>query len=285
MKTLTNFIIESIKDINEGGNAVRSDRIPAVMAMPLFNEIKKKINSRFSDVDMRVLGSVGKKKHNDTNGDIDIAINITDIHKLEKMVEIVFPDVDKATMPGFGIVSIGYPYEYKGRKMLAQVDFMMQDDLEWAEFFYASPDFTKDESQFNGALRNTLLSIIIAEVPTDDAPTMQGDSIATRYKYNLSYKGFSKQFLDYRGKNNNLLKNPKKNKELETFISKNWRDVIGFIFKKPDLKIMNSVETLWKAIHTDNFKYKELLPSIESKFEKHVLELNGIDVIKILEKK
>ncbi len=278
MISLKRFIIESL--VNEGGHAVVCDRIPAEMSPVIFREIQDEIHKHYKNIDMRVLGSVGKKKAGDTNGDIDIAINITNQKELDEILNKVFPDVEKAHL--VGIISIGYPYKYKGKQLVAQVDFMMQEDLDWAEFFYSSPDYTKNESQFKAAIKNHLLSLIVSEVPTDELPTMKDRQIETKYKYTLSMNGLSKQFLDYRGKKG-LLKNPKKVKEMEQFISRNGEEVVAFLFEKPDIRIVNSVESLWKEIHSKNFKFPSILSNIEERFEKEVLEPNGFEMKKFLE--
>ena len=143
MKSLREYITESF--VYEGGNAVVCDKIPAAIAKELYEEIKNKVLTNTNGVEMRLLGSVGKKNLHDTHGDIDIAINITDLNELLSIINNVFPDVEYNKSPG--LVSIGYPFEYKGKQMVGQVDFMMQEDLDWAEFFYSSPDYTKNESQ------------------------------------------------------------------------------------------------------------------------------------------
>ena len=75
MKHLFTFIKESL-NIFEGGNAVKSNPIPAVIAPKVYDEIEKKVHSisKFKDIDMAALGSIGKKADDQTNGDIDVAL-------------------------------------------------------------------------------------------------------------------------------------------------------------------------------------------------------------------
>ena len=75
----------------------------------------------------------------------------------------------------------------------------------------------------------------------------------------------------------------KKVKEMEQFISRNGDEVVAFLFNKPDIRIVNSVESLWKEIHSKNFKFPDILPNIEERFEKEVLEPNGFEMDKFLE--
>lgn len=60
MKSLSRYILESL--INEGGNAVKCERIPAEVALKLYKDIESVVTSKFHGVEMRVLGSVGKKE-------------------------------------------------------------------------------------------------------------------------------------------------------------------------------------------------------------------------------
>lgn len=274
MKSLSKYILESL--INEGGNAVKCERIPAEVALKLYKDIEAVVTSKFHGVELRVLGSVGKKKAGDTNGDIDIAINVTDVDKLMNIINVCFPNCEVNPSFGIGIVSIGYQYTYKGRNMVGQVDFMCQEDLDWAEFFYSSPDYTKDESLYKASLRNALMSLVVSEIPTREEPTMIDGQYETRYKHNLSMLGLSKQFLDYRGKKG-LLKNPKKIKEMERFITKNKYELVEFMFNSRDLSIVNSLESLWNAVHGSLFRYPEVVKNIEERFFKEVLEANGLD--------
>ena len=281
MKSLSQYIIENIVKneqliVNEGGNAVKCDRIPAEMGMVLFKEIEQLIRTNYKGINMCVLGSVGKKKPGDSNGDIDIAITVKDKNELQKIVDDLFPDCEQSKQT-FGI-SIGYKYDYKGQEKIAQVDFMIEDDLDWAAFRYHSPNFINNESLFKGAVRNQLLSIVIACVPTVE-PTEKNEEgmYITRWKHTYNQNGIFKQFLDYRGKKG-LLKTPKKIKELETLITKNKHELAAFLFHKPDLQDFNSAESIWKAIHSSNFKYPELIPHIETRFLDEVLAPEGLPV-------
>lgn len=273
MKSLVQYITEHL-NINEGGNAVQCERIPSEVAMKLYTDIVDRIHSKYRNIETRVLGSVGKKRAGDTNGDIDIAIKMDSKEDLKRIVDELFPECEQS-MQGFGI-SIGYKYDYKGQQKIGQVDFMLQDDLDWAEFYYHSPNYIENESQFKGAIRTNFLSIIVTSVPTEEDPEMDGDQYVTRWKYTSNSSGIWKQFLDYRGKKG-LLKNPKKIKELEKLITKNKEELAQMLFHKPNIKDFNSAETLWKAVHSNNFKYPQMLPQIEERFKTEVLSTINFD--------
>ena len=82
MKSLVQFIKESL--INEGGNAVTANPIPAYITPLLYKEIEDAILKENPDIKMVPLGSVGKKNDDQFNGDIDIAINIDNKEELSK---------------------------------------------------------------------------------------------------------------------------------------------------------------------------------------------------------
>lgn len=271
MKGLYQFILE-------GGHAVTASPIPAEMSMPIYKEIEAKLLETAHTLQghIAVLGSVGKKKAGDYNGDIDVAIEFNR-HQFEEILKKTFPDAEyaKASMPN--IISINYPYDYKGYTSYAQVDFMIVDDLEWALFVYTSPDFTIDESHYKAAIRNHLLSIMISEVPTGEADQVNDKGeVETRWKHSLNFAfGVTKQFLDYRGRNG-LLKNPKKVKEFEQVVTKNKKEFIELLFDGGKDEDFKSLETLWKALHT-KYKYQDRVSTIEDRFYVEVLERNGLD--------
>ena len=277
MKSLYQFIIE-------GGHAVEASPIPSQMAMPLYEKIKYRLVSKQSDLKdhMEVLGSVGKKKLGDFNGDIDIAVEY-DRSKFENILKMAYPNAmyAKSSMPN--IISINYPYKYEGNTMYAQVDFMIVDDLEWATFIYSSPNFMEDESRYKAALRNHLLGIMISEIPTEEQPQFNDlGEVETKWKYSLNFAfGVTKQFLDFRGKNG-LLKNPKKIKEFEQVVTKNKKAFIDLLFKDGSDADFKSLETVWKALH-DKYKYPRKIKDIEQRFFVEVLERNGLDKDEFLE--
>ena len=60
------------------------------------------------------LGSVGKKTDDQFNGDIDIAIKIDNKEELNKLIDKVFPGLEKNPKTTSTIISISYPYNKEG---------------------------------------------------------------------------------------------------------------------------------------------------------------------------
>lgn len=284
MLTLKNFI----NIINESGNAIKNAaRIPAPVANKLYLEIENTIKEKYPKAEICALGSLGKKGVDQTHGDIDIAVVCKDIEELRDIVHNIFEPLVKTHVSEINyfttanVVSIGWYFgELLGgfsNRQIAQVDFMSVKNLEWAKFRYASPDFTRNESQFKGAERANLLRAIIDEIPVDDNKIEyfdDGVTLKSKFKHSMLDTGIYKQFIDFTGKNGNILKNPKKVKEFEEFLLDNPDEIMKFVFgdnARPD--DFKSAESLWRAFHDKKkFPYdNSVIKAIEDRFEKESL--------------
>ena len=275
MKSLVQFIKESL--INEGGNAVTANPIPAYITPLLYKEIEDSILKENPDIKMVPLGSVGKKNDDQFNGDIDIAIKLDNKKELSELIDKVFPDLEKNPNTTPSIVSISYPYNKEGKSGNAQVDFMIVKDIDFAKFFYHSPDFKKNESKFKGATRAKMLSIIVSCIPVEDAKDEyfeDGKTVKKHWKYTFNTEGVFRQLLDYTGKKGPL-KNPKKIKEFEKLIVNDPDNCIKFIFgDNGKIEDCNSAESLWKAVHDKNkFKFQDVVKKIEDRWFDEIEEL------------
>lgn len=275
MKSLVQFIKESL--INEGGNAVTANPIPAYITPLLYKEIEDSILKENPDIKMVPLGSVGKKNDDQFNGDIDIAIKLDNKKELSELIDKVFPDLEKNPNTTPSIVSISYPYNKEGKSGNAQVDFMIVKDIDFAKFFYHSPDFKKNESKFKGATRAKMLSIIVSCIPVEDAKDEyfeDGKTVKKHWKYTFNTEGVFRQLLDYTGKKGPL-KNPKKVKEFEKLIVNDPDNCIKFIFgDNGKIEDCNSAESLWKAVHDKNkFKFQDVVKKIEDRWFDEIEEL------------
>ena len=275
MKSLVQFIKESL--INEGGNAVTANPIPAYITPLLYKKIEDAILKENPDIEMVPLGSVGKKNDDQFNGDIDIAIKLDNKEELNKLIDKVFPDLEKNPNTTSSIVSISYPYNKEGKTGNAQVDFMIVKDIDFAKFFYHSPNFKNNESKFKGATRTKMLSIIVSCIPVEDAKDEyfeDGKTVKKRWKYTFNTEGVFRQLLDYTGKKGPL-KNPKKVKEFEKLMANDPDNCIKFIFgDNGKIEDCNSAESLWKAVHDKNkFKFQDVVKKIEDRWFDEIEEL------------
>ena len=237
--------------------------------MDVFNEVVEKIHSKYPELEIAALGSTGKKKDDDFNGDIDSAIKIDSMDELRKVIDDVFPDVEKSNTT-FKIYSIGYPYDIKGKFGIAQIDFMYVDDLKWAQFFWHSPNIRDGESKYKGGAAGDLLSITVSEMPVEGVENeyYEDGQLKKKWKHTLNSDGIFSQLLDYTGKKGPV-KTPKRPKEFQKLITKDPNGVRMFIFgdNDVDLNVIWSAEKMWAAIHDPKlFKWQEVVPTIEKRY-------------------
>ena len=197
--------------------------------------------------------------------------------ELNKLIDKVFPGLEKNPNTTSTIVSISYPYDKEGKSGNAQVDFMLAKNIDYAKFYYHSPDFKKNESKFKGSVRAKMLSIIVSNIPVEDAKEEyfeDGTTVKKRWKYTFNTEGVFKQLLDYTGKRGPL-KNPKKIKEFEKLISNDPENCVKFIFgENGKVEDCNSAESLWKAVHDPKkFKFQDVVQKIEDKWFSDIEEL------------
>ena len=272
MKKLVEYIKENL--ISEGGNAVQSNPIPAIIAPKVYDEIEKKVHSvsKFKDIDMAALGSIGKKADDQTNGDIDIAVKVDTKDELNEIVDTCFGNCEINYNTMKTITSFGYPYNIDGYKGIAQVDFMIVKNMDWAKAYFHSPNLKTGESKYKGVVRTTLLNDIISCIPVKDAKDEyfeDGVTVKRHWKHTFNTEGIFIQLVDFCGKNGKPVKSGKKLKEFEKLVTNDPTNMIKFIFgDNGDINDINSAESLWKAIH-DKKKFSwgdEILKNIEEKF-------------------
>jgi len=119
-------------------------------------KIKIKINKFLNEIfylnlyDYRFIGSAGKVWE---SSDIDIAI-LNERIDIDSAIEILdMNNVRYRVFKGFDEISIAFDFQDK----VYQVDLMFVSNLDWAEFFYSSPDIFNGESKYKAVYRNLLL--------------------------------------------------------------------------------------------------------------------------------
>ena len=281
MKSIIEYIRESL--INEGGNAVQSEPIPAVIAPKVFDEIAEKVHAKYKDLDIAALGSIGKKPDNATNGDIDVAVRVDSKEELNKIVDDCFGDCEINYKTMNTITSFGYPYNIDGYKGIAQVDFMMVKNMDWAKAYFHSPNLKTGESKYKGMVRTTILNDIISSIPVSDAKDEyfeDGVTVKRKWKHTFNTEGIFIQLVDFCGKNGKPLKNGKKLKEFEKFVTNDPLNMVRFIFGEDGkLEDINSAESLWKAIHSSKFSWgDDVLAKVEEKILTDPQIIDKIDI-------
>ena len=240
MKTLRQYILEHLI-INEGGNAIESNPIPAVIAPKIYDEIENIINQNIPS-------------------------------EVNTIVDTCFSDCEINYNTMKTITSIGYKYDIDGYKGIAQIDFMIVKNMDWAKAYYHSPNLKTGESKYKGMVRTTLLNDIISCLPVKDVKDEyfeDGVTVKRHWKHTFNTEGIFIQLVDYCGKNGKPVKNGKKLKEFEKFITNDPLNMVRFVFgDKGEISDINSAESLWKAVH-DESKFtwgKDVIKNIEEKF-------------------
>lgn len=242
-----------------------TEKIPALIAPKIQKEIIDRILDKFPELGILPIGSVGKKKDNDFNGDIDIAILCHDIEELKWMIKKVFYDLDSYTIESYYIISIKYPYEYNGETKYVQCDFMIMWNPEYTAFRYYCPDYRKDESKYKVGAKIMFANMILNHCDEKNKNLPNGyvgkfdfrPTALFRYVYDL---------------NNFVYK--------EEFITDNPKEIASYVFYDGDVHHFDSVETLWNAVHDSHvFKNIEQTPIIEQNFFRNCFRKGWTSII------
>ena len=266
---MTNLILE-------GGAAVNGRRILQSEVSSIIDKVDEILSGiglvRGEDWDM--VGSAGKKKAEDTSGDIDICI------KKDRMKEVlgsgdgrldVYNDLAKyleglgydryVVQPGFSQVSFGMPIA--DADDVVQIDFMLVRSLEWSKFTQASPDYTKDESKYKGHVRNVLMMCIVKYCfkRTTKRVTLDDDSVVDGETENFVIRltdGLYKTRKNWFGKKgDSMVKTANLMHEYDELITDTPQGLIDLLFNDGTMDDFLSFETLYDAFMSDRFKFPE----------------------------
>ena len=158
--------------ILEGGAAVNGRRILQSEVPTILDKVEEILSGLglVKDEDWELAGSAGKKKSEDTSGDIDICIKrdrMRDVLGSDNTLRSIQKDLSKyledlgyeRTYISFEQVSVGIPINDVDD--IIQVDLILTRSLEWSRFTQSSPDYRKDESKYKAHVRNVLMMCII----------------------------------------------------------------------------------------------------------------------------
>ena len=262
--------------ILEGGAAVNGRRILQSEVPTIVDKVDEILSALglIKGEDWDIVGSAGKKKADDTSGDIDICI------KKDRMKEVlgsgdgakdVYNDLGShleslgydryVVQTGFSQVSFGMPIN--DADDIVQVDFMLVRNLEWSKFTQASPDYTKDESKYKGHVRNVLMMCIVKycfkrttkRVTLDDDTVVDGET--ENYVIRLT-DGLYKTRKHSFGKNfDTIVKTRTLMHEYDELITDTPQGLIDLLFNDGTLDDFLSFETLYDAFMSDRFRFPE----------------------------
>ena len=255
------------RTLNEGGNAIKSSSpVSGDKALPIAEKVIGILKERYPDTEFAPIGSVGKKNAEQTSGDIDIAVELdfSESENVKKVLEEKYPDMEIKSMKGLRILSVGLPYD----NQVVQVDLMFFPDIELAKFFYHSPDFTKNESEFKGSVRNMLMTSILKNIPVQDYrnTTFENGHVKDLYKYSFNpEKGLVILHQSFEGKDGQERKTKQTIKDDTVEVSKNVEEIVKFMMgEDADLSTVSSFESMVDWMRTDKFPYSD--------FNEHIFE-------------
>lgn len=262
--------------ILEGGAAVNGRRILQSEVPAILDKVEEILSGLglVKGEDWDIVGSAGKKKAEDTSGDIDICI------KKDRMKEVlgsgdgrldVYNDLanhieglgyDKYVIqPGFTQVSFGMPINDVDD--VIQVDFILVRNLEWSKFTQASPDYTKDESKYKGHVRNVLMMCIVKYCfkKTTKRVTLEDDSIVDgeteNYVIRLTDGLYKTRKNWFNKKGDAIIKTTNLMHEYDELITDTPQGLIDLLFNDGTVDDFISFETLYDAFMSDRFKFPE----------------------------
>lgn len=224
--------------------------------------------------DWNMVGSAGKKKAEDTSGDIDICIKrdrMRDVLGCGDDKNVILNELAKyieslgytkyAIASSFYQVSFAMPIN--GDDDVVQIDLILTRNLEWSNFTQASPDYRKDESKYKAHVRNVLMMCIVKycfkrttkRVTLDDDTVVDGEieTYAIRLQDGL-YQTRKNWFGKREG---SMVKHPNRMKEYDKLITDTPQEFIDLIFEDGSVSDFVSFETLYDAFMSDRFKFPE----------------------------
>lgn len=234
----------------------KTEPIKSEVAPLLQQLVIQELLNEYPELEYCCIGSVGKKKPGDYNGDIDIAVKAEDIDELEKMIYKVFSYTESVSSKSYFIISIAYPYKDildDDKMKFAAVDFMLMKDKEYTQFRYYCPDYRKDESKYKVGMKIMWASTILNHTKERlDGVDLSNNEMGT-LKFvptGLYQTIFNKDTFEVIS---------------SRFITTDIDKIVNMVFNDGDRSHFNSVETLWEAIHSSCYKYPEEVKILEAR--------------------
>lgn len=231
----------------------QAEPISALIAPIIQENIIKEIKDIYPNIECLAIGSVGKRNDNEFNGDIDIAIKCKDINTLNKIVSTVFNYVEDTVLTeSLYIISIKYPYTINDNDIkYVQVDFMNIWDIEYAKFRYYCPDYRLNESKYKVGQKIMFANMILNHTK-EKYDGLEKNCLA---KFDFRPTALFRYYMNI---NDNILH--------EKFITYDVNTIVNMCFNDGNKSHFNSIETLWEAIHSEDYKYPEEVKDLEFNF-------------------
>jgi hypothetical protein len=216
-----------------------------------------------------MIGSAGKKAPKETSGDIDIAVEIPNRRDLRFDIFDYF--VDELTRKGYtvrdmrsiGIISLAYPimnYDDKQEGEFVQIDLMIVDSVEYAQWGYYSPHHS--HSEYKGLYRNEI-NFFIAKHAAFNPTLIQDGAVVEWERYWFSTSSgllYGKQTL-LSAKTNKITKTPRVISK--TVVTNDPDKVARFLYGQGcDSAAVLTLEDSLREMKDIEFPYSENIPNI-----------------------
>lgn len=196
------------------------------------------------------IGSVGRREMTYMHNDIDIAVEAENIDELHNIISSIFEDA--VVKESLYVVSI--PYEYEEGKTI-QVDFILITNPEWTKFRYYCPDYSKGESKYKVGPKIMLTNLLLNHC-YDILYDLNEDPKYLHAMFDYSPIGL--YVTSFSISNDGAYVSSNK------FVTDDPSDIPLMLFGlEGRMEWMNTVESIWDAIHSEHFQYKDRLYYIE----------------------
>jgi len=245
------FLAEQL--LVEGGQAVKgTSPIGQSDARKLGPQIATQVAQalKLSSSKVKMIGSAGKKPHDQMSGDIDIAIETDDIEAVKALAEKLAVQGKFKHMKGINV----YSFAAQNGEQLVQVDLMPVSNIKYATWSFAAHEDDLKKG-LKGAHRNELFFAIAKHAESKVLKqTADGKPLhVERHFYDLG-KGLMKGVRSYEGKKGQAVKGTKTlNKTIVTFKPDEIaKKLFGDSFKADDVATFDGA---LQAIKSPKFKY------------------------------
>lgn len=283
------FNFDKKLELNESGKAIKNCQpITGDQAVPIAQQLISIIREKYPNLKFAPLGSTGKKNANQTSGDIDIAVeaDFSEAANIETYIKTKYPNIEVNYLKGFHILSIGFPYQDKsGSNKIVQSDLMFFPNIELARYFYHSPDYTKNESNFKGAIRNMLMLNILKNIPVNSQQNTSFDNGHPKdiYKYTFQpEQGLVIVHQTFLGKKGQEVKNKQTVKDDTKVVSTDTNYITHFMMgDQANAQTINSFESMVNWMMTDQFPYRQYNQQIFEGFYDYVKRQSPEELSKV----
>ena len=229
-----------------GGRMFKEKIVPLKpeKAIIVQSDVINKIKQKFSELKIIKLGSVGHKPDNYLHTDIDIGIQCETIENLKNIIDETFKGSLTSEIKSFYVVSLCYEYEFD---KFIQIDFIMIHNIEFAKFRYYVPDYIHNESNYKTGMKIMFMSTVLNHCPERN--------------YEIEEPYFGKFDWCPTG----LYQYKINKKDMRDWSVRFFTDDLECIWliTGGEYSDFNSVESIWKFIHSDRFNYPDNVKDIE----------------------